>query len=71
MLDYGYQAYRDVTNKTCEDVEQAVKELVQLGRVSLKADLYPWQASHPLNQAEPDVIDYKVNRRRPLDFRGW
>eukprot|EP01125_Pyxidicula_operculata_P021858 TRINITY_DN8706_c0_g1_i1.p1 TRINITY_DN8706_c0_g1~~TRINITY_DN8706_c0_g1_i1.p1 ORF type:complete len:134 (+),score=34.58 TRINITY_DN8706_c0_g1_i1:23-424(+) len=53
--DYGGEAHRELANLSEEEIKLQLKELVELGAVALKADVYPWQESVPKDE---DVIPY-------------
>ncbi len=59
--DFGAQTERDLTNLSEQQVEQTLKELVQIGQVALKADMYHFQQSVP---ADEDVTDFAEIKRR-------
>lgn len=59
--DFGVQTERDLTNLNEQQVEQTLKELVQIGQVALKADMYHFQQSVP---ADTDVTDFSEIKRR-------
>jgi NADH dehydrogenase (ubiquinone) 1 alpha subcomplex subunit 2 len=59
--DFGAQTERDLTNLSEKAVEQTLKELVQIGQVALKADMYHFQQSAP---ADHDIVDFAEIKRR-------
>jgi len=55
VYDYGGEANRDISYMNEAEVKEKMRELVEIGEVALKANLYPWQQSSPTDE---DVVDY-------------
>uniref|UniRef100_A0A6B2LRF9 Ribosomal protein/NADH dehydrogenase domain-containing protein n=1 Tax=Arcella intermedia TaxID=1963864 RepID=A0A6B2LRF9_9EUKA len=53
--DYGGEAMRDLTDLSDKQVYEKMKELVDIGEVAIKANLFEWQQSY---KRDEDVVDY-------------
>jgi len=53
--DYGGEAHRDLSNLSEEECLEKLRELVELGNIALKANIYPWQESVP---KDTDIVYY-------------
>lgn len=54
--DYGGLVDRDITDMDEHQIKEQLRQMVEIGEVSLKADLYPWQEGY--KHKMEDCIDF-------------